>query len=141
MNKMDDNEQEKEEGLTRRQLRALPALLEHPTIEDAAKASGISAPTIRRWLATSETFRAAVSKAQSEILEGVFRRLAARSGLAAGALERGVQSTDERLACRVALGWLSLARRTRQDTKLDELEKAIEQLKTALAEREEIDNG
>lgn len=138
---MDNNEQGKEEGLTRRQLRALPALIEHPTIEEAAKASGISAPTIRRWMRESETFRAAVSKAQSEILYAVFDRLAARSGLAADALERGVQSPDERLACRVALGWLSLARRTRQDTKLDELEKAIEQLKTALAEQERKENG
>lgn len=138
---MDNFEQRKEEGLTRRQLRALPALIEHPTVEAAAKASGISAPTIRRWLSTSETFRAAVSKAQSQMLDETFRRIAAKSSLAADALERGIQSVDERLACRVALGWLSLARRTRQDVKLEELERAIEQLKAALSEQERKENA
>lgn len=136
---MSNFEQTKNEKLTRRQLRALPAVVEHSTIEAAAKACGISAPTIRRWLATSEDFRAAVTKTQNEILNGVFRRIASRSHLAAEAIERGVQSTDERLACRVALGWLGLARRTRQDVKLEELERAIEQLKKALDEQENKD--
>jgi hypothetical protein len=133
---MSEFEQVKDEGLTRRQLKALPALVESPTIEAAASACGISASTLRRWLTTSEAFRAAVTKAQNQILEEVFRRIASRSHLAADAIERGVQSQDERLASRVALGWLALARRTRQDVKLEELERAIEQLKTALAEQE-----
>jgi hypothetical protein len=138
---MDDFGQIKDEGLTRRQLKALPALVESPTIEAAASACGISASTLRRWLTTSDNFRAAVSKAQNQILEETFRRIASRSYLAADAIERGVQSTDERLASRVALGWLALARRTRQDVKLEELERAIEQLKSALAEQERKENG
>jgi transposase len=137
---MTDFDKDTKNELTPRQRRALPAVIAHPTIEAAAKACGISAQTIRRWLAKSETFKAEIFKAQNQILEEVFRRMAARSHLAAEAIERGVQSADERLACRVALGWLSLARRTRQDVKLDELEKAIEQLKAALAAREGKEN-
>lgn len=136
---MSDYEQTKNEGLTRRQQIALPALLEHSTIEAAAASCGIAASTIRRWLSTSETFKAAVNKNQTQILDAVFRRLAARSHLAADAIERGVTSSDDRLAARVALGWLGLARRTRQDVKLEELERAIEQLQTALAEQEKGD--
>jgi hypothetical protein len=138
---MNDFGQVKDEGLTRRQFKALPALVEYPTIEAAASACGISASTLRRWLTTSEAFRAAVTKAQNQILDEVFRRVASRSYLAAEAIERGVKNPDDRLASRVGLGWLALARRTRQDIKLEELERAIEQLKSALAEQERKENG
>jgi predicted kinase len=134
-----ETKRKKSEVLGIRQRKALAALMEQPTVEQAAHSCGIAVGTIRRWLSQDEKFRAAVTKIQSEMLDETLRRIAAKSNLAADALERAVVSPDERLAARVAINWLSLARRTRQETRLTELEQAIEQLKNALAEREKHD--
>ena len=68
--------------LTPRQLRAINALLTHPTVAAAAGVLGVAPSTIYRWL--SETpFRAALAQAEGEAVAAAGRKLVA---LAEGAL-------------------------------------------------------
>lgn len=55
----------KSKGLSGRQLDAVRAVLEYPTIEAAAKAAGCSRSTLNAWLETAE-FKTAVDKARSQ---------------------------------------------------------------------------
>lgn len=64
----------KSDKLSRNQVRAIRALLEHRTIEDAAKAVGISPRTLYRWL-HSPIFRRALTKAESDSLDESVRML------------------------------------------------------------------
>lgn len=61
--------------LSERQQRAITALLTERSITDAAQAANVGRRTLQRWL-TDETFRAAVSAAQCEVLNHAQRRLA-----------------------------------------------------------------
>lgn len=61
-------------SLTRGQRRALPALLAHPTIAEAAEAAELGERTIYRYLNDPE-FRAALHKAQDRILAATTARL------------------------------------------------------------------
>lgn len=62
------------EKLTRHQDRAIAALLEHPTITAAAKASGIAETTLRRWLKLPG-FASAYAAARRGIVDGVVNRI------------------------------------------------------------------
>lgn len=62
------------EKLTRHQEKAIAALLEHPTITAAAKASGIAETTLRRWLKLPG-FASAYAAARRGIVDGVVDRI------------------------------------------------------------------
>ena len=65
----------KTETLTANQTHALAALLSHPTREAAAKAVGVSAKTISRWL-REEPFAAAYREARRDLLGQATQTLA-----------------------------------------------------------------
>ncbi|HNT23308.1 MAG TPA: helix-turn-helix domain-containing protein [Anaerolineales bacterium] len=60
------------ENLTRKQARAVAALLAHRTIEDAARAVGVNPRTIYAWLDLA-AFRAALNQAESAVIRDALR--------------------------------------------------------------------
>ena len=86
--------------LTPRQLRAINALLTHPTVAAAAGVLGVAPSTIYRWL--SETpFRAALAQAEGEAVAAAGRRLAA---LAENALDELARAMSDR-TCAVIVAY------------------------------------
>jgi hypothetical protein len=55
--------------MTSRQQKALAALIRAPTVEAAARASGIGYGTIRRWLREDVAFREAYKTALNEMID------------------------------------------------------------------------
>lgn len=55
--------------MTDRQQKALAALIRAPTVEAAARSSGIGYGTIRRWLREDEEFKAAYKTALDEMID------------------------------------------------------------------------
>ena len=64
-----------ENALSPRQLRAVNALLVHPTIAAAAGVLGVAPSTIYRWL-SEPLFRATLAQAEGEAVAAAGRRLA-----------------------------------------------------------------
>ena len=83
-----------------RKERAVLALLEHPTIEKAAAAVGISDVTLWRWLQTDE-FQNAYRKARREAFSQCVARLQNASNAAVGTLLRVMLDREAPAASRV----------------------------------------
>ena len=116
--------------LTPRQLRAVNALLTHPTVAAAAGVLGVAPSTIYRWLGEN-AFRAALAQAEGEAVAAAGRRLAA---LAQGALDELARAmTDAQTpaptrvrAAEVVLGHLLKYREIVQfENRLDALEREM----------------
>ena len=131
------SETKKSATLTRRQSRALAALVEHATVEDAATACGIGASTIRRWLASDTDFTASVAAAQARVIEEAFARLAVRSSQAVETLERNLSSGSHSVEVRAALGWLSLLHKRSEASRYARMEQELEALHALIDAREE----
>lgn len=127
----------KSEALKRRQNRAIAALVEHATIEKAARACGIGASTIRAWTAKDAEFREALRLAQARILDDVFAALTGRAAAAVETLERNLSSGVHGVEVRAALGWLSLLNKRNEATRYQRMEAELERLHELLDESEE----
>ena len=75
--------------LTPRQLRAVNALLTHPTVAAAAVVLGVAPSTIYRWLGEN-AFRAALAQAEGEAVAAAGRRLATLAETALDELARAM---------------------------------------------------
>jgi hypothetical protein len=71
--------------LGRKQEQAIAALLEKPTLGEAATAAGVDEKTLRRWLALPD-FLAAYRQARAQVVEASIARLQQASGQAVDAL-------------------------------------------------------
>lgn len=80
--------------------RAVLALLEHPTVEKAAAAAGISDVTLWRWLQTEE-FQTAYRRARREAFSQCVARLQNASNAAVGTLLRVMLDREAPAASRV----------------------------------------
>src|SRR5262245_36279638 len=69
------------ERLPGKQVRAIAALLAHPTIEAAAASIHVGESTLRRWL-NVPAFRAAYRQARRELVETAIGRIQAATGQA-----------------------------------------------------------
>lgn len=72
--------------LSSAQRKAIPHLLANRTVEDAAKAAGVSERTMHRWLADA-TFAAALMAAEGDLIDFATRRLVRLSDKAIATLE------------------------------------------------------
>ena len=97
------------EKLTARQTRALAALLAHPTLSAAAKASGVGESTLRRWL-REPAFAAEFRRLRREALGGAVTALHQLSTAAALALGEALACDHAGTRVRAALGILDQAR-------------------------------
>lgn len=61
--------------LSQPQLKAIVALLETRTVEDAAKKAGVGVRTLYRWLAEDEEFNARLRYTEDFLIGGAVRRL------------------------------------------------------------------
>jgi hypothetical protein len=122
--------------LSRRHRRAVAALIEHATVEDAAKAAGIGTSTLRRYLA-DERFRATLAEAQRRVIDESFGRLASRSELAVATLEKNLTSGVHGVEVRAALGWLALLHKRGESARYARMEHELDRLSALLDERDE----
>ncbi len=75
--------------LTRKAEQAIAALLEHPTIDEAARACGVSKRSLWRWL-QREDFQARFRQAQRAVVDSAITRLQAATLRAVETLERNL---------------------------------------------------
>jgi hypothetical protein len=78
-----------DEGLTPKQEQAITALLEQPTVVDAAAAVGVNERTLRRWL-KEPAFQTAYRGARRALVEGAVARLQRGLDKAAETLTRNL---------------------------------------------------
>jgi hypothetical protein len=100
-------------GLSRNQERALEAIIQTPTIADAARVCGMGERTLWRYL-KDEAFSEALKARQDEVIRTT---TAAMVGLSSKAVEALAAILDDPKApvsvkARVALGWLRQVRET-----------------------------
>src|ERR1044071_8101846 len=102
--KGNENPQAKSEpqkpGLTRKQEIALSSLLSHPTMKEAAQASGISETTLWRWLQVKE-FHTAYMKARRESVKQGIARLQNATGEAVSVLQEVMNDKEAPRSVRV----------------------------------------
>jgi hypothetical protein len=75
------------EKRSRHEARAIAALLEQPTIGQAAAAAGISERTLRTWMSEPD-FQTILAAARSSLLSAALARLSGLAGAAVAALEK-----------------------------------------------------
>jgi len=121
--------------LTPRKTKALAALLEHPTISAAAEVAGVGQRTLTRWMAEDESFKQALTEAQTRALDQTISRLSAGGPLAADIL---VQiATDKYVPASVRVQAASrILSEQRAGINLVTLKNEIEELKRAVHELE-----
>lgn len=119
--------------LTSKQEKALAALLAEPSIEAAAKSSGVSARQMHRYLA-DDAFRSAYDRARSEAFGAALSSLQVGAGDAAALLREFVRDAElrpsDRLAAAVKLLGLALrARELREiEERLSDIERRLEKV-------------
>ena len=122
------------ETLSRRQKRALAALLSEPTTKAAAEKAGISRTTLYRYLA-EPCFQEALAQQQRQVLRASAARLAAL-------LERALDVLGETMASDEADSRLKAAalvvRHVARLTELAELQERVEILETRAVRAEDL---
>jgi hypothetical protein len=112
------------EKLTRKQEQALAALLECPSVEEAARTAGVGYSTLKRWLHDPD-FAAAYRLARRELLDVSLGRIQAATGQAVDtllAVAKDSAKDSDRVRAAVAL--LNHAFRGQTDALHDEREPA-----------------
>ena len=117
--------------ITRNQRKAIAALLEYPTIEQAAGAIGVNPRTVFRWLDDTD-FRLALGQAEGASLDRITRRLLVLGDQAVNVLEDIMSNptqkgcSNRRLAATTILDQLLKLRELRNiEGRLSDLEAAI----------------
>jgi AcrR family transcriptional regulator len=117
--------------LTRKAEQAIAALLEHPTIDEAAKACGVSKRSLWRWL-QREDFQKRYREAQRAVVDSAITKLQAATVRAVETLERNLRCGNpfaENAAAQAILTHSFKAIEVR------ELQEQIDDIKTLLAAR------
>jgi hypothetical protein len=122
---------EKQKGLTRRQEKALTALLSTPTVKQAAEQSGLGETTIYRFLSESRLFQQKYREARSAITRHAISHLQAMSGAAATVLTDMMKDIAAPPGLRLTAARLVLEAAVRA-VEREDLEARVEALETAL---------
>ena len=116
--------------LSRRQSRALVALLRESTIRNAAKSAGVSECSIRRWLRTDRDFMHALREVRAAILEGTLAALTEASAEAVTVLREAMRTGTPATKARAAATVLDQSTRIRESVELarqiEEIERKLE---------------
>ena len=117
--------------LTPKQEQGMLALLRGATMEDAAKAVGVSTVTLWRWNQQPE-FQARLRQARRELVQGALGELQHLTVEAVQALRRNLTSGDPSVEVRAALGVLDRVIKVTdvldQEARVARLERQLEQL-------------
>ena len=126
------DDQRADSGLTARQEKALAALLDHPTIRDAARASQIGERTLYRWLAEDPRFKDAYAAVRRARLQQSIGRLQQTADDVVAALYQIVNDPDATSSSRVAAG-KTLLTFLFKGVELNDLQQRLEALESGLA--------
>ena len=119
------------ENLTRRQLHVLPFLISNPSVESAAKESGISAKQIFDWLNQS-TFRQELENRKNEAVNQAVDRLKTTASKACDTLISLLDSAEsESVRHRVAIDLLNM---TLKYMEFKDVEQRIRKLEDTMRE-------
>ncbi len=114
------------------QVKAVLALLAYPTIEEAARAIGISRSTLWRWSQDS-AFQSAVSSARRETFAAALNRLAVATGDAAATLHTVCTDTAVPPATRVSAA-NSILDQVRRGIEIDDVASRMDCLEARLGD-------
>lgn len=116
--------------LTAKQARAVLAMLEHPTLKDAAAAVNVGETTLWRWSQTPE-FKAAYMDARREAVRQSIAHLQSATGEAVTCLRDVMKSTSASDSAKVsaARAMLELAMKS---VEIEDLAERVKQLETLL---------
>lgn len=115
-----------QDGLTRAQLRAIPALAAARSIEEACGRLGITSTTYRRWMAVP-AFAKAMREAQNELCASALRQVQHTAGEAAETLRELLTSESEQIRLQAARAVLDLGFKARSTIELEERIRALEE--------------
>jgi TATA-binding protein-associated factor Taf7 len=119
------------ERLTRRQLHALPFLISNPTVESAAKQSGVSAKQIFGWLNQS-AFRKELENRKNEVVNQAVDRLKVTASKACDTLIGLLDHAEsESVQYRVAVDMLNM---TLKYMEFKDVEQRIRKLEDTITE-------
>jgi len=118
------------ETLTRRQLHVLPFLINHPTVELAAKQSGVSAKQIFDWL-NQPTFRQELENRKNEAVNQAVDRLKLTASKACDTLIGLLENAQsDSIKHRVALDMLNM---TLKFMEFKDMEQRLRKLEETIA--------
>jgi len=123
-----------ESGKSRKKEEAIAALLVHPTIAGAAKASGVSEASLLRWL-KEETFATDYRTARRQAVEVAIGLLQKASGAAVATLVSIMQDGEKPGSVRVSAA-RSVLDMAFKGMELQDMEVRLGVLETALAEQD-----
>jgi hypothetical protein len=115
--------------LSRHGARVLAALLQHPTVTEAAKASGISERSIFRWLQRKD-FHEQYKAAQRAVVDDAIGELQAATKEAVATLWRNLSCGNHASEVRAAQ---IILERSFKAIEIEELQERIERLEAMLA--------
>jgi len=112
-------------SLTRRQLRAVSAILEAPNMEAAARRARVGRTTLYTWL-RDPAFHDEVSRRQAEVFDAVLARLKYLVGDAVNGLGRLIDANSETVQRAACCSILDAALKVKELHEIDERLTAIE---------------
>ncbi len=115
-------------GKARKKQQAITALLEAPTIREAAEACGVSVRTLQRWLAES-SFSEEYRRAKVSLLSAAAGRLSAATGLATSVLMHIAADQHSPSAARVTAA-RAIIEHAQRDREQDDLAVRISKLES-----------
>jgi len=121
--------------LTRKQYTVLAALLSEPTIEKAAKQSGVSTPSIYRWF-KNPVFKQEYVLAKWQVVQQTIGRLQIASSLAVQTLQGVMADPEAPTACKVSSAKIVLEM-TLKGVEIEDLEMRL----TSLEKGQKNDNS
>lgn len=116
------------QGLTPKQQKAITALLDQPTLKEAASACGVNESTLWRWL-QDDTFQREYRQARGQLLESTLTALQRASGDAVETLKAVMKDTTAQPSARVsaAKAVLELGLKGREILEVEERLRALEE--------------
>lgn len=118
--------------LNPRQLRAIPFLLEAPSVEEGCKRARVAKATFYGWL-KEDTFREALQRHREEVIRGGMETLKANLSRATETLVRLLGSEKEAIQVRAAEDIIEF---TQKALDFERIEKRVNDLERRLAEYE-----
>ena len=116
-------------GINRRQEMAIIALLNEPTVRQAAKTANIPEPTVRRWL-TQGAFKRAFREARREAFSQAISLTQRYAPLAVQALAKIIADEKVTASSRVQAA-VAILKFSRESVELDEIVERVERLERA----------
>ena len=124
------------ENLSAKQTRAIAALLQAPTLREAAESCGVPESTLFRWL-NERAFKDAFDQARARLLENVLTRLQAVAGDAVSTLSDVMTDRNAGASARVSAARtvLEMALRAKAELEIEARIRALEDAAQAAARK------